>query len=74
MLLAGDRNTTNGSLTANGLLLLTTNSAPDWTRELHERKGNVALADGSVQTFTTPQLRTAIRNMGGFGTNRLAIP
>jgi prepilin-type processing-associated H-X9-DG protein len=74
MLLSGDRNITNGTQLVNGLLLLATNSAVGWTHELHNGFGNVALADGSVQGFSTPHLQEALQNMGGDGTNRLAIP
>lgn len=74
MFLTGDRNLTNGPLLPNGLLVVTTNSAVGWTPELHRLKGNIGLADGSVQHLDTSQLRKALSNMGGYGTNRLAIP
>lgn len=74
MLLVGDRNLTNGSPMPNGLLFLTTNSAAGWTHELHRLEGNIGLGDGSVQHFDMLRLRAALRNMGGYGTNRLAIP
>lgn len=64
MLLSGDRNLTNGPLPPNRLLLLTTNSAPGWDHQLHKFRGNVALADGSVQSLDIPRLRTAITNAG----------
>jgi len=74
MFLTGDRNITNGPPLPNGLLLVTTNSAAGWTPELHQLTGGVGLADGSVQHYGTLRLRDALRNMGGYGTNRLAIP
>lgn len=64
MLLSGDRNLTNGTLPANRLLLLTTNSAPGWDHRLHKFRGNIALSDGSVQSSSTPQLRTLVTNSG----------
>ena len=75
--MVGDRNLTNGPLTTNRLLPLTTNSAPGWDDTMHNLIGNVALADGSVPTFTIPQLRQATANMVSSGsqfTNRLAFP
>jgi type II secretory pathway pseudopilin PulG len=72
MLLSGDRNLTNGSLTPGRLLLLTTNSAPGWDHNLHEFRGNVGLSDGSVQAFDTLRLRVAVTNSGG--TNLLSFP
>jgi prepilin-type processing-associated H-X9-DG protein len=73
MLLSGDRNLTNGPLLPNRLLVLMTNSTPSWTREFHDQVGNVAMADGSVQGFSTVGLRTALQNTGA-ATNRFAIP
>jgi prepilin-type processing-associated H-X9-DG protein len=74
---AGDRNLTNGPLTTNRLLPLTTNSTPGWDDTMHNLIGNIAFADGSVYTFTIPQLRQATSNMVSSGsqfTNRLAFP
>jgi type II secretory pathway pseudopilin PulG len=72
MLLTGDRNLTNGPLLPNRILVLTTNSNPDWTRALHDRIGNVGLAGGSVQGMGSIGIRSLIRNSGM--TNRLAMP
>jgi hypothetical protein len=72
MLLAGDRNITNGLPPRNGILTLATNSVVGWAHELHKDSGQVLLADGSVQRTSTPLLRQILRNSGG--TNRLAIP
>jgi competence protein ComGC len=73
MLLAGDRNITNGMPLKNGILELTTNSNAGWTHELHKGQGNVLLSDASVQAWDTPSLRKGIQN-SGVGTNRLAMP
>jgi len=35
-----------------------------WTDKLHQSKGNVALADGSVQQFTSSKMRAGITNAG----------
>lgn len=71
-ILMGDRNLTNGPLSANRLMLLTTNSAPGWDHQLHKFRGNVALADGSVQSLDLPRLRLAVTNSGA--DNLLAFP
>lgn len=71
-ILMGDRNLTNGPLSANRLLLLTTNSAPGWDHQLHRLRGNVSFADGSVQSTDTPRLRRAVTNSGA--DNLLAFP
>jgi prepilin-type processing-associated H-X9-DG protein len=71
MWLAGDRNLEiDGAPAKPGLLLLWSNSVVGWTRELHNRVGNVAYADGHVDTAES--LRRAWQGSGV--TNRLAIP
>jgi len=72
MILAGDRNITNGLAPQNGILVLTTNSLVGWNQEMHKGFGQVLLTDGSVQVASTAYLRQLLRNSGG--TNRLAIP
>ena len=73
MFLSGDRNLTNGTLLSpNQVLVLTTNRPVGWTHEVHKFAGNVALADGSVQGFTSSKLNQALIASGE--TNRLAIP
>jgi prepilin-type processing-associated H-X9-DG protein len=73
MMLSGDRNLTNGTPVKNGLLTLTTNRLNGWTSEIHNKVGNVALADGSVQQVSITGLRTLVGNTG-FATNRLQMP
>jgi prepilin-type N-terminal cleavage/methylation domain-containing protein len=73
MFLSGDRNITNGTRVKNGILELTTNTPASWTREMHKKVGNIALADGSVQQLSIAGLRTAVTNTG-FATNRLQMP
>jgi prepilin-type N-terminal cleavage/methylation domain-containing protein len=73
MLLAGDRNlTTNQVRLASGLHIVNTNHLPGWDKTMHERSGNVGLADGSVQQFSETALLNALAD--GTVTNRLAIP
>jgi prepilin-type processing-associated H-X9-DG protein len=71
MFLCGDRNLTNGLPVENGILVLTTNRPFGWTHELHNGQGNVALADGSVQGWTSSRLQGLL---GGGITDRLAMP
>ncbi len=73
MFIAGDRNVTNGTVLANGILTLTPGKRAGWTMQIHKGYGNVASADGSVRQMTTGMLNTAI---AGSGTNmmRLAMP
>jgi prepilin-type processing-associated H-X9-DG protein len=73
MFLAGDHNLTNGSVVSGGILELTTNRPFGWTEQMHVKQGNVALADGSVQQFTSSALRQALIDTGR-ATNRLAMP
>ena len=56
-----------------GLLQLSSNSPVNWTAARHVVQGNVALADGSVQGFIAPKLRSALGETG-VATNRLLIP
>ncbi|HMP82682.1 MAG TPA: type II secretion system protein [Verrucomicrobiota bacterium] len=71
--LAGDRNLTNGTPSPNGILEIQPDTPVGWTAELHDKKGNVCLSDGSVQTWNTEQLREGLAN-SGVATNRLAMP
>jgi hypothetical protein len=74
MLLAGDRNLTNEvPLPSNRIMELTSNSIVGWTAEMHNRQGNIALSDGSVQSMSTSKVREALNNTG-VATNRLAMP
>ena len=73
MFLSGDRNITNGTLVKNSMLELTTNRPSGWTSEIHNKVGNVALADASVQQVSVTGLRTTVANTG-LATNRLQMP
>ncbi len=56
-----------------GLFLLQTNAPVEWRNERHPKQGNVSLADGSVQGFSTATFRRALVQTG-IATNRLAMP
>ena len=73
-LLAGDRNITNGLAPIRTVLKLPPNRLTGWTEAMHNSRGNIVQADGSVLTgFTTLQMRDALKNIGD-ATNRIALP
>lgn len=72
--LAGDRNLQiNGTPVKPGLLVLTTNAALGWTKEIHNEQGNVAMADGSVQQMSSSRLKAAVPDQR-IGTNYIVVP
>ena len=72
---AGDRNLAfQGQPITPGLFTLTTNNpALSWTKAIHNSRGNIGLADGSVQGFATERLAEGVQYQE-VATNRLAIP
>jgi len=76
MILIGDRNMGNGatvgqSLHFNTMTQLGTNTAAvvvqtwaNWSDLLHQKAGNIALSDGSVQQVTRNGLQNALKNSG----------
>jgi prepilin-type N-terminal cleavage/methylation domain-containing protein/prepilin-type processing-associated H-X9-DG protein len=74
MFLSGDDNfAISGRPVKPGLLLLATNAPVSWTATRHVNRGNIGLADGSVQTTSSSSLRQILVQTG-VATNRLAIP
>jgi prepilin-type processing-associated H-X9-DG protein len=74
MFLAGDDNLmVNGVPAKPGLLILATNSAIAWSQTRHHGQGNVAMADGSVQQFSSQHLAEALRSTVS-ATNRFLMP
>ena len=73
MILSGDRNITNGMPFKNGLLEVTADHPATWNEEMHNKVGNVLLADGSVQQLSLTGVRHAEANTG-VATNRLQMP
>jgi prepilin-type processing-associated H-X9-DG protein len=74
-LLDGDRNITGESDPENGILKLVPGQPVSWTQAIHVNKGNVGLADGSVQQFSNDGLREALQNSGDpTNTWRISLP
>jgi prepilin-type processing-associated H-X9-DG protein len=69
--LAGDRNISGGSLRSFLRTIESTNGL-GWRNELHGYMGNIAFADGSVESMTTQSLCEAVSSKGF--RLRLAIP
>lgn len=62
--LDGDRNLTADNPPENGVLKLVPGGRAAWTQAIHINKGNIGLADGSVQRLSDTGLRTALQNSG----------
>ncbi|HYG21145.1 MAG TPA: hypothetical protein VEH04_00075 [Verrucomicrobiae bacterium] len=71
-LLAGDRNITNGTRLVAGLLNVSSNAPAGWNHKIHEKAGNVAFADGSVQQLTINGLKQVTTTQPD--PTRLALP
>ena len=73
MILSGDRNIANGQPVKNGLLELTARQPARWASEMHNKVGNILLADGRVEQDNIARLQDQIRHTG-VATNRLQMP
>jgi prepilin-type N-terminal cleavage/methylation domain-containing protein len=74
LFLSGDRNlTVNGILAQAGMVKVKTSDSLSWSWEIHRGEGNVGVADGSVQAFTSARLQEALQETGT-NVNRLAFP
>jgi prepilin-type processing-associated H-X9-DG protein len=73
--LDGDRNLTSDNAPENGILKLVPGGPVSWTTAIHNNQGNVGLADGSVQQYSSSVLRQALKSSGD-PTNiwRIALP
>jgi type II secretory pathway pseudopilin PulG len=71
--LCGDRNITNGLATDQTVMTLEAGQSAGWTEALHNKCGNVALADGSVRQLSNSDLRKILQSASGW-TNHLALP
>jgi prepilin-type processing-associated H-X9-DG protein len=72
-LLCGDRNLTNKAPAGRRFVCLSGPPAIGWTREIHEKKGNLCFADGSVNGFRNGAVDSAVHIPDSL-TNRLAVP
>ena len=72
-ILSGDRNITGGVLSNGFLRLLRTNSPAGFTAAIHNKAGNIGLADGSVQQMTPRTLQWQLQS-NTLAVIRLAIP
>lgn len=73
LFLAGDRNIqVDGKDADPGLLRLATDHTFGWSKEIHVRQGNIAMADGSVQQFSNARLNEESKSANS--TNILVIP
>lgn len=72
--LSGDDNFLIGGVeTKPGIQTIVTNTPIAWSETRHEKQGNIALADGSVQGLSSLALKAALKTTG-LATNRLAMP
>lgn len=72
--LAGDRNIqTNGVLVPTGPLVVSTNIALSWSKEIHNEQGDIAMGDGSVRQLSSARLKYAVGDQQ-LETNRLVFP
>lgn len=71
--LCGDRKLEDASGPLIGIRDLTSKQKISWTKPIHDERGNVAFADGSVRRLRESELRKALANTG-LATNRLAFP
>jgi prepilin-type processing-associated H-X9-DG protein len=69
-ILAGDRNILGGTAMNGAVQLVRKSDKLSWSKEIHERAGNIAFTDGSVLQVEDVGLRAAMTNPA----IRLAIP
>jgi len=77
-ILSGDRNLSGGKVKPiKGVLNLTASDRIEWTRDIHNRAGNIGLADGSAMQVTSESLSKQLQS-ALFSTtqtvHRLALP
>ncbi len=76
-MLSGDRNLTSNVKPVKGVLTLSAGDSLEWTTAIHNKNGNVGLADGSVAQLTkenlSKQFQTAIKSTHQ-PIHRLALP
>ncbi|HTG45438.1 MAG TPA: type II secretion system protein [Verrucomicrobiae bacterium] len=74
MFLAGDRNLQTNGVTLNpGIVSISTNLSLSWSSDLHQNQGNILMADGSVQQFSSSRLNQGLKDQE-IATNYFALP
>ncbi|HTB84592.1 MAG TPA: hypothetical protein VK742_13130 [Candidatus Sulfotelmatobacter sp.] len=75
LFLTGDRNMVGENPPENGILKLVPGQNVNWTSTIHVNKGNLGLADGSVQQTTSASLPEYLKNSGDpTNTWRISLP
>jgi len=72
-ILSGDRNLLTNSEPARGLVGLTATTRMEWSREIHNRQGDICLGDGSVQQLTIAGMKKQVEAAIASETNRTMI-
>jgi hypothetical protein len=72
-ILSGDQYISNGQKNGGDILEMTAFQSVGWAKQIHEGKGVILLADGSVQEYNAVALKTLLTKTG-LSTNRLAMP
>jgi prepilin-type N-terminal cleavage/methylation domain-containing protein/prepilin-type processing-associated H-X9-DG protein len=75
----GGATTSAGQVQCMGTNFTAAMTAPTWTDKMHQKQGNILLADGSVQQVSSSRLRDQLKNTGDTSTihggqNALAFP
>jgi prepilin-type processing-associated H-X9-DG protein len=76
-ILSGDRNVSTNSDMLTGLITVQNEAQVRWTKDIHQHKGNIGLADGSVAQTSTDALRKVFRSALDVSSNaplRLILP
>jgi prepilin-type N-terminal cleavage/methylation domain-containing protein len=58
--LAGDRSILVDGKPAPRLLILSTNAALSWSKEMHDGQGDIVMGDGSVQQMSSSRLKSSL--------------
>lgn len=72
LFLSGDRNITNGTKLVAGLLNVSSNAPAGWNEKIHQKAGNIAISDGSVQQLSINGLKDFTKAQPD--PTRLALP
>jgi hypothetical protein len=73
LILSGDRNISTNGHVVSKMLTLDTNNPVSWTKDIHNRQGNLGLADGSAQQVSDSSFQNQVSSSLNLS-QRLAIP